>query len=333
MAEHTLKFPLDLAADNQAHWISFTANKVRQFQKDRKKANNNAKKKPYVSIYLPMPSTLQTSYGQNYATHELGIAGREVADYLSDGTLSNWTDTLTAVGFSALDSPAVKDVGFVGGAVAGAFGGGKVGDIIGGLTGAGAGSVVEGAVKGWQIGKGFGQNPHLAQLYQGPSDFREHSFSYKLIPKNEKESDILNEIIWALKYYSSPNTFYSGHFFSYPEQWEIDFRFNDYLFQIGQSVLTNVSINYHGEGVPAYFNKSGDEPAPVSIQIDMTFKETSIYTKDRVEIPKSLTAEQQNRLLVSKGGTFGDDVKRKLRDLVNYLRLETEATNPNQSGE
>ena len=79
-----------------------------------------------------------------------------------------------------------------------------------------------------------------------------------------------------------------SHYFKYPNKFQIDFHYPKYLFSIAPSVLTSFAVNYHGEGVPLYFGEQEDgfseqQPAPFSVELDMTFQEVTIQTKQTVK--------------------------------------------------
>ena len=77
----------------------------------------------------------------------------------------------------------------------------------------------------------------------------------------------------------SPEYKAQDHLFNYPSQFEIQLRAGDYLFEFGDSILTNFTVNYNGEGAPYFFEETN---APYSVSIDMSFRETSIVTKKEI---------------------------------------------------
>jgi hypothetical protein len=122
----------------------------------------------------------------------------------------------------------------------------------------------------------------MALIYGGPG-FRSHSLQWKLLPKNSAEQRTLTEIIRRFKYHAAPGiNQYNPHFFDYPEQFDIDFHYNKYLYNIGPSVLTSLQVDYHGEG-QALYHELGDERAPVSVVITASFQEVSIVTKKTID--------------------------------------------------
>lgn len=292
-----LKFPGNL--DEIDHWASFRIYK----QEFRRSSDFPKNSTPMANIFLPMPLNLGTEYNQSYNSEGIGLAGSAGAALGSSVDVSSVEKTISSIK-DKIGSIRGKDIGEAGiyyglqaaeselGAVVGAALGG-------GVVGAGIGAAAGQALKGAVAGAGLARNPYMAVMYNNP-EFRSHSFSWKFIPRNFQESKTLQAIINKFKYHSAPEINQNvKHFFNYPEQFDIDFHYPEYLFNIGPSVLTNLSVNYHAEGQPLYFNvDEGFEPfdfsfaggpaiqstakAPVSIEISATFQEIFVITKDRI---------------------------------------------------
>ena len=145
-----------------------------------------------------------------------------------------------------------------------------------GLVGGGAGTA--GALL--KVGGGVAINQHKIVLFTGVN-FREHQFTWKLSPKNRKESNDIKKIIDMFAYYSHPEYIAGGLFFKYPEFFEIKFRHPEYLFKLQPSVCKDIKVNYHGQGYAAYIRDAngGGIPAPAEIELSLTFLETEIVTK------------------------------------------------------
>ena len=290
------------------HWVTFRAFKMTKLSRDE-----GLGKSALAYITLPLPSNLGTGYQARYEGETSGImaalAGDAGADALKaiQSTIQN-NSTLVAAGnnIEALLKEATKSIllGTVGTAVD------NLTEYIGSKTkgstsamnaietvalskGVGAvGAVGEAALAG---AFGIARNPHQVILYTGPS-FRSHSFSYMLSPRNRRESDAIRSIITAFKYFQAgkyglggitnekvdANTVTGRAFFEYPEFFEIDFHYPKYLFNIGPSVLTQLSIDYHPQNVPAYVRDESGMPAPVEVSISMSFQERDIVTKDDI---------------------------------------------------
>ena len=294
---NNLVFPDNL---NQIdHWMVFRVNKPELRRKaDFETANDIAR------IFLPLPDNLGTQYSQSYSNEAIGLSG--VAGAQNGGEIMNlmktsndfesFTNNLTnttkgimknfegATGYYG--AQALSEAGtIVGGAIGNSLGG-SVGAIAGGILGTAGGQFVKGAI----AGQGVAINPFMATLYTAP-EMRTHQFSWKLVPKNPKESTRLKDIIAAFKFHSAPDmTGTNSTFFQYPEQFDIDFHYDEYLYNIAPSVCTSFEVNYHGEGRAMYHEISqGDDTAgtqttkaPVSVTINATFQEVAIVTKKEI---------------------------------------------------
>ena len=124
---------------------------------------------------------------------------------------------------------------------------------------------------------GASVNPHMAVIFDG-IDFRTHSFSFKLYPRSEKESDALKKIISTLRRRMLPSVVHS-HFFGYPDKVKITISpKSPYPFL--ECVLQSMSVNYSPNG-PAFFK--GDKGNPVGVDLTLNFKEIVIFTRDVAE--------------------------------------------------
>lgn len=291
----SIVFPENL--DEIDHWMAIRVHN-HEFQRN----SDFAVKGALMTIFLPLPQNLQTQYDQKYNVEGLGPAGsaigkamKRAADSYSDtkdiiASVKTATSGANKAEFgkaaryyslAALENNASEIGGAVGGAVGGPFAG---------ITGALAGEIAESSLKSYLGSEGIARNPFISTLYEAPN-LRTHSFSWKCIPRNLKESISIFKIIGQLKYFSSPGLT-DDVFFTYPQQFDIDFHYGQSLFNIAPSVLTSLSVNYHSEGEPLYFNVSDPVAAaeqaqtlkyPVSITIDATFQETTIITKESMK--------------------------------------------------
>ena len=240
---------------------------------------------PAHSFALPIPANLGTAYNAQYNNAELGVAGeaarkvgskfeRSSGSFISDIVDAvNKTDVLSADNLKgSLTSLAVSAAGAD--TAAAGLAGAAFGGLGGAAIGAGLGSFGQGALRGL----GIANNPHLANVFTGVN-FRVHTFQYKLIAKNKQESDTIRDMIRNFKYHMAPDYSSSDHIFNYPSQFQIILRAGDYLFNIGDSVLTSFDVNYTGEGGPYFFE---DTNAPYSVAINLSFTEDTIVTKREI---------------------------------------------------
>lgn len=285
-----LNFPVNMATVD--HYVQFGAYAEQHFPAAGKPRSDTSL---MGSVRLPMPNQLPVAYAQTYKSTDLGPLGAAIAAGAQDAGLvdafeSGDKDKIMTAASNSYKS-ALKELGVSGagamilqgategGAIAGAMGGGVVG--------AGIGAGVQKGVEAVAATAGKAVNPHMAIIYERPQ-FRKFQFQYNLRPKNQEESNILQKIIYFFKFYSAPHIEKESHFINYPNQFKIFFKHNDFLFKMGDCVLDNISVDYHGEGTPLYYDasKGGGRnlKAPANITLNLDFSETVIVTKDDIEM-------------------------------------------------
>lgn len=220
------------------------------------------------TIRLPLPANLSTDYNPTYSTPDLGMAAGSVLKPFDRAIYGNNDIPGQAEAGAAL---AGVGLGIAGGTAAAKSASAALGSI--GVTGAAGDAALK-------IFGGIAQNPHKIVLFTGV-DFRDHSFSWKLSPRNRRESDVIRRIIEMFAYYSHPEFVAGGLFFKYPEYFQIKFARDSYLFRMRPSVCTDIKVDYHAQGTPAYVrNRDGSgEPAPAEVSLTISFKETEIISK------------------------------------------------------
>lgn len=128
-------------------------------------------------------------------------------------------------------------------------------------------------------GVGFSYNPYKQLIYTAPN-FREFSLEWLLAPRNEKESNILKEIIWNLKKYMHTPSSIDGLFFQYPDFCDIEFHMNPdgnsqvnpYLFKLYESAIKNVNVTYD--------NKFHQDGSPNAVRLRIDFLESKLLTQE-----------------------------------------------------
>ena len=276
---------------------------------------------PLASISLFLPENLSVNYNSNYSdislTQELGllgIAGSAVSDY-SKGQLKDQVTTYGVGGVAALVDH---------------FKGSGIGEGIGALAAQGAGVFI---------------NPQMQLLYKGVG-LREFQLEFIMTPKSTNEAKTIQNICDTLTYYSLPGISGAqggkpGQFLTPPQIFSVQFKFlgqngllsnisnvfksaltnsglgfltdtgtssisnaNDAkLFKINDCVLENVSVNYAPNGWAAY--KDG---YPVQTSLSLTFKETTMITKDQFKGSQIAANYSNQQLLNSSLSTNGSVV-------------------------
>ncbi len=240
---------------------------------------------PAHSFALPIPANLATAYNAQYnsqaALGPLGAAARDIAASLEDSSSLSKSiiDAIVEQDFKRKDATGILANLGIAVAEADSFTSGAIGALLGrGAAGAVAGAAAGAIGSGIPVGLGIARNPHIANVFEGVN-FRQHSFQYKLIAKNKKESDALRDLIRNFKFHMAPDYQSAGHVFTYPSKFQIILRAGDYLFKIGDSVLTSFEVNYNGEGAPYFFE---DTNAPYAVDISLSFTEDTIVTKKEI---------------------------------------------------
>ena len=231
---------------------------------------NPAKIKSSIALYIP-PNALKTDFASTY------------------GDVAGATATKAVMG-SAWEKGNIVDV------------------ITAGLKGTGV-SLVEKAAQ--QLDKGTGMlaaqgiavNNHLALTYKGPTQFRTHQFQFTFFPKNKPEADTIQLIIKDLENGMLPRMkgmskvkgrTLSAPFFQSPRHWTIEFfkkdgKPNDYLFQIGKSVITAMTVNHDQQSTVSLHI---EDESPVQTTLAITFQEIElqISSDETIKADTTLTS-------------------------------------------
>ena len=280
-----LFFPGDV--EQLDHWCA-----VRIFKQQLMRRSDTPIKNDIARVFLPMPQQLSTGYNHGYNAESLGPIGAAAASLGAagaEGGIQGMADKVkglmtaeaakgTAAGAGYYLSQAAESGG---GLIAGAAS--KV-PVVGSVIGA----AIAPAVKGAMGGAGIARNPFMALLYDAPA-MREHTFSWKLVARNYAESNTIYNIVKLFKYHAAPGRSSLGDvagqsvFLTYPEQFDIDFHYNEFLYNIAPSVLKGFSVNYHPDGTQYHASPDGKTKAPVAVQIEMQLQEVAIITKENIK--------------------------------------------------
>lgn len=284
-----LSFPLEDAETYLEHHIMFTI-----FDKKRESRDSADTEKAIATIILPMTQELQVSYNAGYATPDLGGITASLSKAAESGSgaiaemASNSLDENRKL-FTDLVQKAMANPGETGKSLSNgvANGGGAVLNQAAGL----GGDIAKAGMNAF----GIARNPHKATLFEG-TDFRSHSFNFKLSPTRSKESDVIRQIIHLFKYHMHPG--YAGgnfsgvdlssgnHFFSTPEFFRINLHHDKYtVSDYRPCVLKGMTVNYQPSNYPAYARANGKDPAPMEVVIGLEFQEIEIITKDVIGDP------------------------------------------------
>ena len=277
-----LEYPSTLKGDTVQHWISFQAFEF--------KGQDSATPTLNIALYIPNDA-LQTSYKSSYESASLGALGRTV-----DKAASMFSDTGGGPpGSSKGAAEGIKDL------IKAQFAGmGSEAKTIGLLkAGEKAAALNMGDTKPL-MEKASGQvvNPYMVAAYKGPSDMREHKFSFKMLPQSKKESATCVKIVNSFKKAMLPshagaeNGTAPSMLFGYPDEFTIEYYINgkplpkdknginNPMFNIGRSVLTACDLDYTTQDVPLFFDGT---QYPVSISMALSFQEIGVMHRGKID--------------------------------------------------
>ena len=227
-----------------------------------------------IALYIPADA-LQTSYKSEYTTTSLGqLEGRALAamQKLAGGA-----------SMASVSAAVIKSGSSEAGALA--FMKSKMGE--------GKRTIMEQMT-------GSVLSPYLVAAYKGPTDMREHKFTFKFNPHRVEESAIVTKIINEFKASMLPQTGGGDNktspsgTFGYPDEFKITYYVNgkvlpsnstNPMFNIGRSVLKSCDVNYATEGVPLFFEGT---QFPVSAEMVLSFMELEVMTREKITGSKGI---------------------------------------------
>jgi len=228
----------------------------------------------YSTLYLYMPEDIEGEYGGNWekqnfsevARGALKMFGTSAAGDKFEGPLKEALETAATTGSNFL----TKGTG-----VANA-----ISTILGKTN---FGSVTVNDV--FSVTTGQVLNPNTEVLYRGPK-MRTFSLSYKLLPRNKADAEMIRNIIQVFKVATLPNFGGAGDknasFVSLPQLVDVTFmtgnKPNEWVTQYKPAVITNFNVSYTPDGAWA----TGPDGAPVATKISIDFQETKMVYANEV---------------------------------------------------
>jgi hypothetical protein len=130
---------------------------------------------------------------------------------------------------------------------------------------------------------GLAPNPKKEQVFGGV-DFRTFQVEYQFFPRSSDEARNVQRIIKQFKYHMHPEFKDSNNFvYIYPSEFDIFYyqggKENLNIHRHTSCVLTELSINYTPNGAFTTF----DDGMPTQINVQMSFRELALLTKDKIE--------------------------------------------------
>jgi hypothetical protein len=255
-----LSWPPGLGNDDLQHWIEFKATKF-----------NTATEMFACALFIP-PDAMTTSYKSEYESTAMGEAGLRFLQ--PGGTASGKEPTFWSATTDALSAAAASFTNFE--------------KVAANLVGAAS----DGAQKAMLMKQGKVLNPFIISTYKGPTDMRDHTFTFKMMPKNPTDSRNITKIVNAFK-----NSMLPGHddgasenaplgMFTYPDEFVIEYYINgtklpddnsNPLFRIGKSVLTQCELDYTTQDTTLFFEGTQN---PVTVEMKLAFTEINVLYRE-----------------------------------------------------
>ena len=220
------------------------------------------------SIAIYMPQTLKFNLAADYGAADIGGAlgaFAKIKDAINSGS-----------GFTGPDMGAIAQ---------------QAGKLATGLSSFFTGGLGEGIGAAVQRRTGIAPAAMSEMIFNG-IDYRTFSFTFKFTPRSKKESDVVNNMLHAIKEAMLPVKYGHGSSiaaFKVPHEFVIRFmrgtQINPFLDQIGLCACTGVDIDYGSDKFSTH--PSGD---PVSIDATLTFRELELMERTRYnELRNSVT--------------------------------------------
>lgn len=128
-------------------------------------------------------------------------------------------------------------------------------------------------------------NSNIELIFSGVNLRQAFSFTFDMVPRSQKEAQVVKQIIRKFKQYSAAKKSGlgtgSGLFLKAPDVFKLEYmsggKRHPYLNRFKICALTGVGVNYTGYGTYATYS----DGAPVNIVLSLTFQELSpIYAED-----------------------------------------------------
>ena len=133
---------------------------------------------------------------------------------------------------------------------------------------------------------GQADNPFMEVLFT-TMGVREFTYNFNFAPRNSDETMEIQQIIQLFRFHMAPEMQQANsRYLTLPSEFDIHYMFkgkdgqgreNDYFNRITTCVLVSVDVNYTPNGV-----RSFEDGSPTQIQMGLTFRETEILTKEKI---------------------------------------------------
>lgn len=254
-----LNYPIGVGSNTNVNpgWIQFDIY-------ERKTPKNSI---PLDTINLYLPSSMRNPSTTSWGVDSLGMLGNVLVssadNALGQGASdASWSSggmgMLSRIGYGMAASTAAAIVRQAGGSTSSE-------SLMGAVTG--------------QVA-----NPYLTAIFKGV-DFRTFEMSFKFVPVDEKDCEVIDKIIRTFRGGALPpgESARQTSFLGYPNEFEIRYiwrgKENRYLHKFKRCVLTAVDVDYTGMGLWAAMRNG----FPAESNMTLRFSEIEIVLRDDVK--------------------------------------------------
>ena len=226
-----------------------------------------ATKRLKTAIAMYMPASVQVTYGANYTDTEIG--------YLTEAALNAFNSAK-----SGDVKGAINEITGVAPEIANGLERFMLGTI-GAIPG------FAGTKEAFEAKEGAIISDRLELAFKGINK-RVFQYTFKMIPKNEREAEMIRKIVFAFKANMLPEFVggnRAGRRLVVPNTFDIQYMYagktNEFLHHISTCVLENMNVSYGGDRYKT-FDATADGAPPVETSVTLNFKEMELITRERV---------------------------------------------------
>jgi len=129
--------------------------------------------------------------------------------------------------------------------------------------------------------------PRMELMFEGLGR-RTFNYTFTFIPKNEKESMTVKEIIKTFKTHMHPEMDINSREFHIPDVFDIKYMYinkeNEFLHKISTCYCTSMNVTYGADKYTTYDPAPDGSPPPQQTVVALTFQELELIDRDKVEM-------------------------------------------------
>jgi len=224
-----------------------------------------------TAIAMYMPQQVQVVYGAKYTDTEIGagaaIGMNAVSDFMNNMGFMNVAERQG----SQIQGEAIEEAKRLG---------------LKGVDMIGPG--MKGLEQAFDMRRASIKAPRMELAFEGVGK-RQFQYTFKMMPKNEAESNEIRNIIFAFKSNMLPefkDGNRAGRRLIVPNTFDIQYMYNGaentFLHKISTCVCTNVTVAYGGDRYKTFDGIDGDGAPPVDTSITLNFQELEMMSRERI---------------------------------------------------